>query len=183
MNGLQCHDRHQGFRIRTLLLFMQVNACRETFRRLGEHRRRTGVQAVRVGQRHRFGEQRLALFSHRLIRCQLDRIQTEQRLTTVYPPGFRRQPSERLTADHQHQGQQAACIQRNKISIELNQRLPDGNLLPLLHQPREPLSCKVHRVEPDVHQHLHAIFIGDADRMPTGLHIADHPCQRRAQRC
>ena len=41
-------------------------------------------------------------------------------------------------------------------------------------------ALKVHRVQPNVQQHLHTAVVGDAQGMPRVLQVADHPGQRGA---
>lgn len=105
----------------------------------------------------------------------------QQRLAHLHRATARCQPHKRLAADHQHQGQQTARIERHVVGIKLDQRLPDLDPLAFLDQTGEALASQVHRVQANMHQHLHAVVAGDADRMPGVLDIADHPGQRRAQ--
>ena len=163
------------------MLFMQEHTGGKPFRRLRKHRRWTRVQAIGVAQRYRFGQQRLAFSRQRFVRGLRISLQAQQWLTAVHHTRFRYQPGKRLAADHHYQRQQAAGIQCEKIGVEFDQRLTNVNLLALLDQTGKALAREVHRVEANVHQHLQAIFPGDGDRMPAGLHIADNPGHWRAQ--
>lgn len=73
-------------------------------------------------------------------------------------------------------------MQGNVVSIEVDQRLPCFDPLPRFNAAGESFAGEIHRVQADMHQHLHTRVTGDGERVPAGLHIADHTGQRCAER-
>ena len=72
-------------------------------------------------------------------------------------------------------------MQGDRVCVELDQRLPRRHPLPRFDQGREALASQVHRIQPDMQQHLHPVVPGDADGVPGVLQVADHPGQRCTQ--
>ena len=179
--GLQGHDRDQRFGVDALLVFVQLDGGRKTLGRLGKHRRRAGVQAVRVGQRNGQRKQRVTLTGRLRHRSLRRRAHTQQRLASLDQHFAARHVGNAFTADHQHQGEQAACMLRDVVGIKFDQRLPGYDLLAFLNQAGEALAAEVYRVQTNVQQHLHPAGIGNAHGMPGVLQIADYTGQRRTE--
>ena len=105
----------------------------------------------------------------------------QQRLATDYPGGVAGKHVERLGADHQHQRQQAARMHGDMVGIELDQRLAGLDTLVFFDQRGESLAGQVHGVQADMQQDLRAALMGNGDGVATGLQVADHARQGRAQ--
>ena len=181
IRGLQRHDRHQRLGIGAVVLAMQLNTCRKAFRRLGQHPGRSRMQAIGVGQQHGLRTQHRTVF---MTGCPIAftrvHLHVQKRLPGLDVRLAVRQRLKTLPADHQHQRQQTAGMQRQVVGIELNQRLPGLNPLAFLNLRDKTFALKVHRVQPNVQQHLHTAVVGDAQGMPRVLQVADHPGQRGA---
>ena len=182
IRGLQRHDRYQRLGVGAVVLAMQLNTRSKTFCSLSQNRSRTRMQAVGVGQQHGLRMQHWTIFmagGRRLRPC--FHVHVQHRLTGLDLHPAVRQRLNRFAADDQHQRQQTARMKRQVIGIKLDQRLPGLNTLAVFHLRDETFALKVHRVQANVQQHLHAAVMGDAQGMPGVLHVSDDARQRGAQ--
>ncbi|MDT4819209.1 hypothetical protein FQZ97_523230 [compost metagenome] len=108
-------------------------------------------------------------------------MQAQHRLPALHQATGRLVGADPLAVDHQHLGQQATRVQGDEVGIELDQRPPRLDPLALLDQTGEALAGEAHRIQADMHHHLHTAVGREGDGVAAALHIADQPGDGRAQ--